>query len=688
VTRIAEAWRDPDKRRALLLSVAVHLMALLLLAVFVTAPKPRKLDHYLVITLGSPQKSQTQTQAPAAEAAAPQASQAQVASGAIGEPQARSAPKPRPQAPQPQQATTQPPAPAQPEPKAPQKAPQPQTPPVTAQAPAPTLSPPSQAAPVKPAPAEPTGTTAATLPEIKPVQLPPNQPPPAITIPKPQAQAEVPQAMALAITPQTHVSPARKLPSPQASAQVAQAQVVPRPQASASVARTLSAPQARAEVTPAQPLPSPQARAQVTPAQSLQAPQATAQVAAPRPLTGPQASASVAPARPLSAPQATATAGTARNLAVTPQVSVSAPLPVPVPTIRAQVRAPAASAGAPSSSGAPPGNTDVASPRAGNRTPGGNAPTAGQVGGTTQANAAGRGSATSPNGSATGTGAPAPSPAPFREELERPLAVLVDNVHGYPQSGLKQAASIIEMPVEGGLTRLMLIYDTADPGRVGPIRSARDYFVKLSDSMHAVLVHDGGSPGAMIAIKKGKLPTLDALHRGDLFSRGTQRKAPYNLYSQGDALRRAVNRLLPARTRVLTGTLYRPPQDAPTVTSVTDRFSSVYKTGFRYFPKLDSYRWVRNGKGADDASGENVLVDAVVMAKITARPLPDDPEGRLYIPLQGGPATLYLHGRAVAGHWDLNDGVQFVTAAGQPVDLAPFRTWFVMTPTYDSRVQQ
>ncbi|MEJ2288174.1 MAG: DUF3048 domain-containing protein [Deinococcales bacterium] len=436
------------------------------------------------------------------------------------------------------------------------------------------------------------------------------------------------------------------------------------------------------------PLSSPRTQAQVTPAEPLQAPQASAQVAAPRALNAPQASASVAAARPLQAPQASATAGTARNVQVTPQVSVSAPQSVPVPTVRAQVRAPAPSAGAPASSGAPPGNTDVTSTRAGNRTPGGNAPTAGQVGGTTQANAAGRGSAASPDGSATGTGAPAPSPAPFREELERPLAVLVDNVHGYPQSGLTQASSIIEMPVEGGLTRLMLIYDTADPGKVGPIRSARDYFVKLTESMNAVLVHDGGSPGAMIAIKQGKLPTLDALHRGDLFSRGTQRQAPYNLYSQGDALRRAVNRLLPARTRVLTGTLYRPPQDAPTVTSVTDRFSKDYKTGFRYFPKLDSYRWVRNGTAADDASGENVLVDAVVMAKITARPLPDDPEGRLYIPLQGGPATLYLHGRAVAGHWNLTDGVQFVTATGQPVDLAPFRTWFVMTPTYDSRVEQ
>lgn len=675
VTRLADAWRDPDKRRALLLSVTVHLVALLLLAVFLSAPKPRKLDHYLVVTLGSPQHSESTTQAPAAEAPAPQASQPQVASGAIGEPQARSAPQPQPQAPEPQQATAQPPAPAQPQPEVQQPAEQPQSPPAqAAEAPAPSLTPPAPPAPAAPAPSQQSGaTTSATLPDINPVQLQPRQAAPSITIPKPQTQADVPQATTLAITPQSSVTPAKTVPSPQTQAQVAPSQAVPRPQASASVARSLRAPQAQA---------------QVAAAQSLQAPQASAQVAAPRSLAPPQASASVASPRALQAPQASATAGSSRNVQVTPQVSVSAPQQVPLPTVRADVQAPAPTTGAPSSSGAPPGSSDVTTNRAGTRTPGGNAPSAGQVGGTTQANAAGRGSAASPDGSATGTGSPVTAPAPYRQQLERPLAVLVDNVHGYPQAGLKQASSIVEMPVEGGLTRLMLIYDSADPGQVGPIRSARDYFVKITDSMNAVLVHDGGSPGAMIAIKQGPLPTLDALHRSDLFKRAGQRQAPYNLYSQGDALRRAVNRLLPPRTRVLTGTLFRPPSSAPTVISVTDRFSANYKSGFRYLPTLDSYRWVRNGSGANDASGENVLVDAVVMAKISARPLPDDPEGRLYIPLQGGPATLYVHGRAVRGHWDLADGVRFVTESGQPVDLAPFQTWFVMTPTYDQRVEQ
>ena len=77
--------------------------------------------------------------------------------------------------------------------------------------------------------------------------------------------------------------------------------------------------------------------------------------------------------------------------------------------------------------------------------------------------------------SALGAAAALESPGPeagapletYRAERSQPLAVLLDNVNGYPQSGLREASAIFEMPVEGGLTRLMTVYDRADPGPVG-----------------------------------------------------------------------------------------------------------------------------------------------------------------------------------------------------------------------------
>lgn len=286
-----------------------------------------------------------------------------------------------------------------------------------------------------------------------------------------------------------------------------------------------------------------------------------------------------------------------------------------------------------------------------------------------------------------GTGVP-PRPEPYSAFRPQPVAVLIDNANGYPQSGLVEAAVVIEMPVEGGITRLMPLYDEIDPATVGPVRSARDYFVRIAESYRGILVHDGGSPSAMKMISQSPTPTVNSFSSGELFARADQRSAPYNLYSDGTSLRRAINRLRPAGMRSVSGTIYRPPQEARAVEEVSVSYGAIYRTGFTFQPALGSYRWVRNGTPAVDATGEQVRATAVLVADIEARPYPDDPAGRLYIPLDGGRATLYLLGRAIDGTWTVSEGIGFRADDGTDVDLRPFKTWIAFTPTYEGRTER
>jgi hypothetical protein len=370
----------------------------------------------------------------------------------------------------------------------------------------------------------------------------------------------------------------------------------------------------------------------------------------------------------------------------TPQVAtaVAAAQPIPTPQVAAAVAAPQVSQAAPAVlPEAAEGAVQVPSPRDEGRPAGGDADRPGQTTTDDAATAAAAGAAAAPDGGA-GTGTPLqPQRTPFSERRERPLAVMIDNANGYPQSGLREAGLIVEMPVEGGVTRLMTVYDRSDPGAVGPVRSARDYFVELSQGIGGVLVHDGGSPGAMAAIARAPLPTLNAYTSGELFSRSGERGAPYNLYTGGGALRQAVNSLQLDTSRLIQGLVYRPAADAASASEATVRFSSIYDSGFRYLPELGLYRWVRNGSQAVDANGEAVLVDAVVIASIEARPLPNDDAGRLYIPLRGGPATLLLRGSVIEGSWLQNGGVRFVDRTGQEIELTPFKTWVAFTPVYE-----
>jgi len=62
----------------------------------------------------------------------------------------------------------------------------------------------------------------------------------------------------------------------------------------------------------------------------------------------------------------------------------------------------------------------------------------------------------------------------------RPLGIMIENhKDARPQSGLSAADIIYEAVAEGGVTRFLAMYYCKDASYVGPVRSARIYFVRL-----------------------------------------------------------------------------------------------------------------------------------------------------------------------------------------------------------------
>jgi hypothetical protein len=73
-----------------------------------------------------------------------------------------------------------------------------------------------------------------------------------------------------------------------------------------------------------------------------------------------------------------------------------------------------------------------------------------------------------------------------------PIAVLIDNeVNARNQTGLSAADLVYEAPVEGGITRYLAIFWTNELSNVGPIRSARTYFIDWLSPFDALFSHDG-----------------------------------------------------------------------------------------------------------------------------------------------------------------------------------------------------
>ena len=86
----------------------------------------------------------------------------------------------------------------------------------------------------------------------------------------------------------------------------------------------------------------------------------------------------------------------------------------------------------------------------------------------------------------------------------RPLAVMIENhVESRPQSGLTSADIVYEAVAEGGITRFMgLFYCNLSDAQVGPVRSARTYFLDWLGEYDALYAHVGGAntPGPADAL--------------------------------------------------------------------------------------------------------------------------------------------------------------------------------------------
>jgi len=132
---------------------------------------------------------------------------------------------------------------------------------------------------------------------------------------------------------------------------------------------------------------------------------------------------------------------------------------------------------------------------------------------------------------------------------QHPLAVMIDDqFDARPQSGFNAASVVWHAPAEGGIPRYMLIFQEQIPTDIGPVRSARQYYIEWAAEWNALYAHAGGSPQAITTLyAKGNgqwVYNADEFRWGGRYLwRVTDRFAPHNVYTDGKHLRQLAKRL-------------------------------------------------------------------------------------------------------------------------------------------------
>ena len=283
------------------------------------------------------------------------------------------------------------------------------------------------------------------------------------------------------------------------------------------------------------------------------------------------------------------------------------------------------------------------------------------------------------------------------EAIQRPIAVMINNNGpARPQSGLSGADVIWEVLAEGGITRLVAIYQSQDfPEAIGPIRSIRPYLIELGESYEAVLAHAGGSPDAYSILQKQAKPYLDEIsNAGSSFWRESFRKAPHNLYSNLEKLREGIERRN-YRTDVSVPVMRFLGSDELTTgdsaTQIDIRFLlKDYKVSYSYDEATRHYLRSINDKPHTDMNNDEQLTAAnLVVLGTSHRTL--DSEGRLAVDLDsGGPAMLFRQGTVIEAEWERRgDDFIRILQNGSELAFVPGKTIYhivPMTPTFAEHV--
>lgn len=120
-------------------------------------------------------------------------------------------------------------------------------------------------------------------------------------------------------------------------------------------------------------------------------------------------------------------------------------------------------------------------------------------------------------------------------EEHRPLGVMIENmVDARPQSGVQSADVVYEAVAEGGITRFLAIFYCQDVGQIGPVRSARTYFLDFLSEYgpNPLYAHVGGANTSGPADALGQIESYGWKFYNDLDQFGV----PYPVYKKIDAI--------------------------------------------------------------------------------------------------------------------------------------------------------
>jgi len=273
------------------------------------------------------------------------------------------------------------------------------------------------------------------------------------------------------------------------------------------------------------------------------------------------------------------------------------------------------------------------------------------------------------------------------------LAIKVDNSpQARPQYGIDGADLVYEEPVEGGITRYVVVYQCHGASRVEPVRSARQADPYIVNQWGKTLFGNaGGSPPTLKAIDaavKANWIVNVGYSTGGGYSRDPDRAGPSNLETSTQALYSRPDAKIANTATPIFNYSANPAPGTPGTTIHVD-FSQYSDVTWQWNASAGAYQRYYNGTTPSNESDGSIMSTPNLIVQAVSVSMSwwvEDSSGS-HQPIAAligtGNALVCRQGTCVPGTWSRpspSQPAQYLDSSGAPVALVPGQTWVELLP--------
>ena len=278
------------------------------------------------------------------------------------------------------------------------------------------------------------------------------------------------------------------------------------------------------------------------------------------------------------------------------------------------------------------------------------------------------------------------------EDKAIPIAVMIDNhAEARPPVGIDKASVVFEAIAEGTITRLVAVFDSNTvPTDIGPVRSARPYFVDYATEFGAVYVHVGGSDDALALLRsRASVYDLNEFSNGQYFWRDNSRYAPHNVMTSSELVKRAMTAKSWPTEGAFGVWVFRPEAELDNRGRMTSAYidyrSPAHNVLWEYNRDLNVYERSQGGRKHKTADGSQLMAKNIAVIYSESAPI-DDYGRRETQTIGSGRAVVLQEGLVIEAEWrrdNLNQRTRFYHKQTQAeISFVPGQTWIEILPDH------